>query len=43
LHRNNSVTISKRGSVHVDMYDTPLEGSGVDSGLRDEIKKIITE
>lgn len=42
LHRGCTLTANDRGDVSVDMYDTPLEGSGVDSGLEEDILKLIT-
>lgn len=42
FHKGCELSVNDRGDVSVDMYDTPLEGSGVDSGLEEEILKLVS-
>lgn len=42
VYKNKSIQINNRGGVKVDLYDTPVEGCGIESQLEEEIYNIIT-
>lgn len=43
VYKNKSIQINNRGGVKVDLYDTPVEGCGIESQLKEEIYNILTK
>ena len=41
LYRNHSISIGNRGEIKIDLFDTPVEGCGIESGLEEEIEKLL--
>jgi hypothetical protein len=41
LHRDQSIKINDKGYVKINFFDSPIEGSGVESNLKDEISKLL--